>query len=55
MVGDWAVTIGDPHDGALGDAVVPDSKVHVLAGVGWGEKAKSKGSPLIDEHVAEGE
>ena len=48
MVGDWAVAIGDPHDGALGvvgDVVVPDSKVQALAGVGWGEKAKSKDSP----------
>ena len=55
MVGDWAVAIGDPHDGALGDAVVPDSKIQDLVGVGWGEKAKSKDSPLRDEHVAGGE
>ena len=55
MVGDWAVAIGDPYDGALGDVVVPDSKVQALAGVGWGEKAKSKDSPLRDEHVARGE
>jgi len=53
---DWCSTVGNPHNGALRDVVVPYTKVIVFfGGFGWGEEAQGKGAIIGHKSVTWGE